>query len=179
MPNLIDEAGVKFAATVGGFKAAVHGLRGVFRTLSQEHSQLAVLIRRALATSDLARRAELWATLRVELVAHERAEINHVYPEGAIHPSLARLDERHEAEADELEAILSELDVLASDAERSVDSAQWQGTLEHLQKLVLHHTRREEEDYFPQLQDAIGDERSQELEGVYLRAKMAIIHDFD
>lgn len=173
MPNLIEQASAKVAGKLGGVQASLSGLKGVFRKLAEEHMEVAVLLKLATETHDAEKRADLWTKLRAELVSHERAEINHVYPEFLPPTDGADLGEAHEAEADELEALVAELDALAFDVD------EWQPAVERLQQAVLRHAAREEEHYFPRLQEAIGETRTIELEELYLRAKLAIVHDFD
>ncbi len=173
MPNIIEQAGVLVAGKLGGLRASLNGLTGVFRKLSEEHKEVALLVERAASTSDPAKRADLWQTLRAELVAHERAEINHVYTEFVPIGASEDLSEEHEAEADELEGLIAELDTLA------FESSEWQTAVEHLQVALERHAEREEQRYFPRLQAAIGEDRARELEDLYLQAKLAIIHDFD
>lgn len=173
MPNLIEQASAKLAGKVGGVQASFDGLKGVFRKLVEEHKEVAVLLKRARASHDPEKRADLWAKLRAELVSHERAEINHVYHEFLPTGDGVDLGEAHEVEADELEVLVAELDALAFDAD------EWQPAMDRLQQTVLRHAAREEEHYFPRLQEAIGAVRATELEELYIRAKLAIVHDFD
>lgn len=173
MPNAMEQAGAKVAGKLGGFMASLSGLTGVFRRLAEEHKEVQLLLERASLATDPKKRADLWTSLRAELVAHERAEINHVYVEFLPPSGIDDLGERHEAEADELEALISELDAMDS------ESSDWPRAVEHLAQAVRNHAAKEESMYFPQLQAAIGETRAKELEALYMQAKLAIIHDLD
>ena len=78
-------------------KAALKGLSGVFRTLSEQHGQASALLRRLKGNSD--RRADLWPTVRTELLAHERAEMEVVYRELHYDPRTRLMAEHHDEEA--------------------------------------------------------------------------------
>lgn len=173
MPSILEQASVKVAAKLGGFRASLNGLTGVFRKLSEEHKEVELLLERAAVAPDAEKRADLWTTLRAELVAHERAEITHVYVECVSPESIFDVGEEHEAEALKLDALIGELDELA------FDSPEWPLAIEQLSYAVARHIEIEEERYFPKLQALIGEARAKELELLYARAKLAIVHDLD
>lgn len=173
MPNPIEQAGVKVAGKLGGLLASLNGLTGVFRKLSEEHKQMAVLLERAVAASSPDKREDLWTTVRAELVAHERAELVHVYFEVVTPGASEDVSEAHRAEANELEALIAQIDSLA------FDSSGWHRAMTGLQRVMAQHAAKEETEYFPQLQAAIGEARAKELEELYLRAKLAITYDLD
>jgi hypothetical protein len=59
--------------------------------------------------------------------------------------------------ASELEATIAEIDAL------SIGSANWTSAFDRLARLVEQHVDREESDYFPKAQKALGKERTEEL----------------
>jgi hemerythrin superfamily protein len=169
MPNVSEESITQAAGELGSFKAKVNGLDGVFRRLTEEHKEVAILLQRAGMTRDPNERAELWRKVRQELDAHERAELQIVYSELELHPSLTEIVRRHAAEAEQLQVLMANLDAA------SYSSAQWEGSLNQLEQAVLQHAEIEEEDFFPKAQAVVGEERAQQLEYKYLQVKKVII----
>src|SRR5690606_15007264 len=53
---------------------------GVFTVLIDEHRQMAALLEQISACNDTEERAERWNRLRCDLLAHEHAEIQEIYP---------------------------------------------------------------------------------------------------
>lgn len=168
MPNIFEETAAKAAGKLGAMKAAVKGLDGVFRQLAEEHKEVATLLPSATLTSDPAKRADTWAKIRQDLTAHEHAELEIVYPEFEMHASLADIVSQHEAEADELEELIRNVDTTP------LDSMQWETCVKELQAAVLRHATREENDFFPRAQEVIGERRAEELEELYLSAKQTL-----
>ena len=138
-------------------KAALHGLTGVFMRLMEDHGRIAGLIQRALTAPDDEARVLLYLTIRSELVAHERGEHSVVYPALALYPETASIAAMHRVDAREVASTITELDAL------SVDSPDWIPTFERLARLVKAHVVREESDFFPKAQKALGKERAEEL----------------
>lgn len=169
MPNVIEESITKAAGELGSFKAKVNGLDGVFRRLTEEHKEVAILLQRAGMSRDPNERAEVWGKVRQDLRAHEQAELQIVYSELELHPALSEIVRRHEAEAEQLQVLIANVDAA------SFSSAQWEGSLNQLEQAVLQHAEIEEEEFFPRAQQVIGEERAQQLEYKYLQAKKVII----
>lgn len=170
MPNIIEEAAAKTAGKIGAIKAKITGLDGVFRRLSEEHKEVGTLIGRAAISADAEKRADLWGKIRQELTAHEHAELQIVYPALQAEPELEDVVRQHQLEADELEALIRDVD------RAPLGSVQWEGCIKQLQGAVLQHAEREEEHFFPRAQSAIGERRAEELEQRYLDAKQALLH---
>lgn len=156
------------AAKIGAVQATARGLHGVFKRLSEEHKEISTLLMRAAMTSDIAKRAELWPLIRDELVAHEQAELQEVYPDFEWHPSLVDVVRTHEGDGARLQAFVRELDSL------TFDSPLWHPTLLKLEAVVNAHAEREEELFFPRVQAILGAERVAELDARYLATRVAI-----
>lgn len=157
MANAIERATTEVMIAAKDAKAAFKGLTGVFMHLMEEHGKVGALIKRVLATSDDGVRAKLYATIRTELLAHEKGELKAVYPVLAQYSETAGIAVAHSLDASELEASIAELDAL------SIGSPTWVASFERLARLVEQHVDREESDYFPKAQKALGKERAEEL----------------
>jgi hypothetical protein len=153
---------------VGGMKAAkatFEGLSGVFKQLTQEHGEMTALLIRVKMTSDVGVRHTLFPKIRAELLAHERGELRVVYPEFARHPDLEGMAKNHEAEVSQLERTLDELS--ATD----YGDQSWSSKFERLVGLLEHHTKEEEDDYFPAANRIFGKDEAERLKDRYLEAK--------
>lgn len=169
MSNMVEDAVTKAVAKLGSLKAKVNGLDGVFRRLTEEHKEVAILLQRAGMSTDAEKRVELWTRIREQLMTHEQAELQVVYTAFEAYPALTELVRHHEADADRLRALVGNMDTAPA------TSAQWEGCLRQLEYAVLKHAEREEDDFFPRAQDVIGEERAQQLEYPYLQARKVIL----
>jgi hemerythrin superfamily protein len=169
MPNILEQTAAKAAGKLGAIKAAVSGLHGVFRQLSEEHKEVATLLASATLSSDPEKRAQAWGKVRHDLTAHEHAELEIVYPEFEMHASLLDIVREHEAQADHLEALISNVD------SAPIGSAQWETSVKQLHSGILRHATREEQEFFPRAQEVIGERRSEELEDQYLAVKESLL----
>jgi len=167
----VEEVAARAVGKLGVIQATVSGLTGVFTRLVEEHRQLATLLVRAEISSDAVKRAELWARIRPELWAHERAEADVLYREVERHATLRAIARQHDADEAQLHALVHNLDQAA------FTSAQWEGSLKQLQVFLKRHTTREEQHFFPQILEVVGEQRAKELEYEYLRAKQTPTHD--
>jgi hemerythrin superfamily protein len=144
----------------------MEGLVGIFRTLAEQHGEVAALLKRVRGNSE--KRAELWPTIRTELVSHERAEVRELYPVLRQHAETSQLAEHHDQEARELEMLISTLDATA------IESVAWGQIFDRLADTIIHHANEEEEKIFPAAQKAIGEARAKELEASFLQTKKKI-----
>jgi hypothetical protein len=169
MSSIIEDTVAEALGKLGRVRAKFNGLEGVFTLLMEEHVQVATLLARAEISFDPEKRAELWAKIRSELLAHERAEAQTIYAHVATDPETAELARQHESEAEDLLGLIQNVDSSA------FDSAQWEGCIKQVHEAVLRHARREEEHYFPQIQELVGAERAERLEQEYSEAKQALL----
>jgi hemerythrin superfamily protein len=151
---------------VKAVKARLEGLTGVFKTLAEQHGEVAVLLERAGASVE--KRVALWPTIRIMLLSHERGEVHEVYPVLRSYPELAALADHHDHEARELDQLISLLDdtPIASDA--------WGDQLARLTTTVLAHAREEEDQIFPEAQRVLGAERADAIDEKFMLAKQQI-----
>ena len=159
MASRTDEMISKGMGKAKAMKAALKGLSGVFRTLTEQHGQASALLHRLKGTPD--RRAELWPTVRTELLAHERAEMEVVFRELHYDPRTRLVAEHHDEEAGELEALVRRLDMLP------LNDPTWETVFEELVQTVLHHVSEEEGEIFPKAQDVIGRDRTLAMDITY------------
>jgi hypothetical protein len=157
MPNTLQNAASKTMGAVKDAKATLKGLTGVFKHLMEEHGKVGALLKRVKASSDEKVRAELWPTIRTELLAHERGEVDAVYSVLAQYPETSNIVTVHSREARELQEAIGAVDAL------SFGDDAWQPTFERLVELVLKHVDEEESEFFPKAQKIIGRSRAQTL----------------
>lgn len=170
MPNQFEEMLSKGAGTVGAAGAKIKGLSGVFVTLTEEHKEAAALLKRALASDEPKKRADLWGRLRRELLSHERAELQEIYPllQGAEGAAQA-IPLKHGERARLLEAQIENVE------RTPIDSEEWHEALSRLQETVEQHTKEEEAEFFPKAQEALGKDVAKDLDERYKVAKGAFM----
>jgi hemerythrin superfamily protein len=165
MPNPIEKVAAKGAAKAAAVGARAKGLTGVFNKLAEQHKEAAVLLKRAEGIDDPAKRADLWSTIRSELLSHERAELNTVYPALKKDAATRDIPAHHNEEVPELEAAIREIDLAG------FDSPNWKPLIQRLSALVQHHAEEEETEFFPRAEEALGKQAASDLEAPFLAAK--------
>jgi hypothetical protein len=163
MPNRIDSMISHGMGKVKAVKARLHGLVGVFRTLSEQHGEVVALMERARATDE--KFTELWPTIRQELRSHERAELREVFSELRAYDATRAMADHHDQEADELELLLAQID------EQPIGSATRKELFAELIDTVKHHAKEEEEHIFRRAQNVLGKARAESLDRQFLVAK--------
>lgn len=163
MPNRMDSMLAHGMGSAKKLGAAFKGLVGAFRTIAGQHGEVKVLLERANKSNE--KFTELWPTIRRELLSHERAELNEIYP--VLHGNLATraLAEHHDAEAAELEQLITRIDELA------IGSAEQKAAYHQLVDRVLHHAEEEENKIFPAAQKALGKQTIEALDEPFQSAK--------
>lgn len=167
MPNHVEKLAAEAMGALKDVKAGWEGLTGVFMHLMEEHGRVGALIKRVGMSSDPAVHADLYPTIRKQLLAHERGELQAVYPVLAEYPETSSIAAAHAHEASELEAAIAALDALG------FGDAGWVPAFERLAQLVDEHVDAEESDYFPKAQQAIGEERAKALLPIFEATKTA------
>jgi hemerythrin superfamily protein len=165
MPNRMDSMLSKGAGMMKGFKARLEGLTGVFKTLAEQHGEVAAMLKRLQSKPE--KKAELWPEIRRELLSHERGEMREVYPVLRQHVQTRALAEHHDQEAAELERLIERIDAAAGD--------EWLAHYHQLVDMVIHHANEEESTIFPKAQEAIGDQVAKDLEPRFLAAKQQVM----
>lgn len=171
MPNSLENIATNGVGIAGGVAARARGLTGVFNKLAQQHREVATLLNRLQNEEDPDRRAELWATVRRELLSHERAELGTVYPVLEEYAATVDVSERHADDAIELESAIAELEVAGP------SSSSWPSALQRLAEMVQHHVDEEEHDFFPRAQQALSRRMIDDLEAQFLAAKERILEE--
>jgi hemerythrin superfamily protein len=123
----------------------------------EEHGKVGALIKRVSMSSDEKVRAELFPTIRSELLGHETGELTVVYPALAEFPETSPIAEEHARQAGELKQCIEELDRM------SFGDAGWGPAFDRLANMVEEHVSKEEGDYFPKAQKVLGDQRAEQL----------------
>lgn len=167
MTNPIEGAASKVMGAAKDVKATFKGLTGVFKHLMEEHGKVGALVSRVKGSSDEKIRAELYPTIRKELLAHERGELVAVYPVLAQHAETRGIASQHETEAKELEAAIAAVDAL------TYSDPGWEAAFEHVATLVEEHVEEEETDFFPKAQEVLGDDEAKALLPRFEAAKHA------
>lgn len=169
MPTRTEQIASKAMGAMRAAKATVKGLGGVFRKLSQEHGEVTALLMRVKRSTDVDVRRNLFPDIRRELLAHEKAELQVVYPAFRRHPDLVQIADAHQAEATQLEQVINEI----SATDYADDS--WVRMFDRLVDLVMHHAAEEENQYFPKAARIMSDDEPAVLEKQYLDAKKSIL----
>ncbi len=169
MPTRTEEVASKAVGAMKAAKATVEGLSGVFKQLTREHGEVSAMLLRVKTSSSVDIRRDLFPTIRAELLSHEKCELREVYPAFRLRPELESIAADHDCEARELEQILDELTATPYEAEP------WELRFNELVELVNHHTKEEENDYFPKANRVLGKEEAELLEGRYLKAKAEVM----
>jgi len=170
MPNRIEEAASKTMGKLNEGKAALAGLKGVFRHLAEEHGEVTALLLRVKTSSDVDVRAKLFPEICKELLSHEKGELRVIYPALREHPDTQSIAEEHELEAGQLETLLEQLSGIG------YDNPSWKTSFDALVEMVKLHTSEEEKHWFPAAQKALG-ERTEQLLSLYERAKAEAKND--
>lgn len=165
MPTRTDQMISKTRGAMKAVKATAKGLGGVFRVLMVQHGEAVALLHRAKANP--ARRAELWPTIRQELISHERAEVRVLYPLLRDLPETRAFADHHDRQARELESLIEQI--------HHVDprTATWANLFDDLIDMVELHVSEEESEIFPRANEALGAHRARELEDRFMAAKKA------
>ena len=166
MPNRMDSTLSRGMGKVKAVKARLSGLVGVFKTLAEQHGEVTVLLERAKSSNE--KFAELWPTIRRELLSHEQAELRELYPVLRADAATRELADHHDAEAAELEQLIRAIDELA------IGSPERAPMYQRLIDAVRDHAREEESHIFPRAQEAMGKPRAEALEARLLTAKQQL-----
>ncbi len=164
MPTQMEKVASKTMGAMKKAKGTIEGLSGVFKTLMEEHGEVSAMLLRVKGSDDLETRARLWATIRKELVSHEKGEVAIVYPMYEQFPETSPFAAQHNEEANRLASLIGRIEEL------DIDAPTWPVLFEQLVELVQHHVQEEESTIFPAGQKAFG-ERAEELNASYLAKK--------
>jgi len=165
MPNPIQNAVAKVAGKTAGIEARLKGLKGVFAKLAEQHHEAGALLSSAESATDHTTRRELWQEIRKALMSHEQAELLEVYPVLEGYDATREIARRHADHAGELEGLIRQVDAIGAQSDA------WRPALERLIAKVKEHVEKEEQDFFPRAQEALGDDAAKQLETPFLRAQ--------
>jgi hemerythrin superfamily protein len=167
MPNRVNETPAGTTRKADAMEGSEE-LVGVFRTLADEHDQVAALFHQLQQTPESS--ALLWPQIRRELVSHEHAEVRELYPLLRQFDETRDLADHHDQEAAELDALITRLDSM------NVGTDEWIQLFDELVETVTQHAKEEEEaKIFPTAQSVIGEARAVELEAKLLATKQKLM----
>jgi len=159
----------RHGGTSGATPTGQGPLVGVFETLVKEHQKAAELMGR-LVHQSAASRQQAWPIVRRQLLSHDRAEELEIYAALEGYDGARDILEHHKLEAGELEGALNELDAI------DYDSDQWLSKLSDIVALFDDHVRDEETEYFPRMQQLLGEDKARELHERFVSAQREVIH---
>lgn len=157
MPHRTETIMSKSMGALRGAKAAIRGLGGIFRKLTEEHGEMSALLVRVRRSSDVELRRRLFPILRAELLGHEKGELAEVYPIFMQYPELAPFAREHAREAEEIERLLDHLTAMGG------GEAAWAHSFDELVRLVTQHMKKEEDVYFPEATRLLGKDEAQRI----------------
>jgi hypothetical protein len=169
VPSRMEEVASKAAGAFKAAKAAIEGLHGIFRQLTVEHGEVSARIMRVKLTSDPKVRRELFPTIRMELLSHEKGELQELYPVFEKYTELAGMAAEHKSDADKLAQCLAAL------SETNFEADAWGSRFGELVALVNHHVTEEEGTYFPKASRIIGKEQAEEILARYKLTKAQVM----
>jgi hemerythrin superfamily protein len=167
MANQIDTLLAKGRGKIKAMKARLEGVVGVFKTLTEQHGEVESLL--GSVRNDADKRQDLWPKIRTELLSHEGAEVQEVYPVLRAHEPTRALADQHDAEVKEMEQLIGELDAT------EISSDAWGKLFNRLADTVEAHANEEETEIFPIAQSVLGAERAKQIDGRFLAAKQRIV----
>ena len=163
--NPIQNAVAKVAGKAAGIEARLKGLRGVFAKLAEQHHEVAAMLSSAASATDQTQRHELWQEIRKALMSHEQGELLEVYPVLEGYDATREIARHHADHAGELEGLIRQVDAIG------VQSDAWLPAIERLIAKITEHVEKEEKDFFPRAQQALGEDAARQLEQPFLRAQ--------
>lgn len=131
----------------------------IYDSLKQDHQSVRHIFDEMVNTSDAdaSLRTQLFNRLKVELLAHSRAEEKLLYPQLERHRSSHDLALESEEEHHAAESMLRELE------RTDVRDEHWKAKAKVLREMVLHHVEEEEHNLFPKAHELLGEDQEQQL----------------
>jgi hemerythrin superfamily protein len=158
---------------VGRATGLLSGMAGrdPFEGLAQDHRNVLALFDRIEHTEGSARlrRSTLLLQLKRMLTAHALAEEDIIYPMLRDDAQRQEMTSRLYREHAEMKIHLFELDRQAK------DHPDWMTRLRELREIIAAHARQEEENEFPRLRAALGDDGTSRLLSVIRREKALVL----
>jgi hemerythrin superfamily protein len=161
----MKETMAKAAGKVKKAGAIVAGKRGIFVELEEQHTEVSMLMKQAQKSDDEKTRRDLFSKIRVELLAHAKAEERVFYPVLQANQKTDQDAQRSLQEHQQIEQLINQLD------STPIASQSWKNTLNHLIETVKNHVDFEEKTVFPKAQQFIDDDEARELEPRFEEAR--------
>lgn len=160
----------KVAGTVQGIVKRLEGYKGIFRRLAEEHAEVSVLLRRVLASSEVAEvRRDLFPKIRKEILSHARAEEQEFYSVLERYMETRDFVEHSGTDHRRIEILLDQLSVS--------DPAQpaWTETFRTLVQAIDDHVDDEEKRLFPIAKELLSEADVNAMEERFVAAKRSIL----
>ena len=139
----------------------------ICKRLKQDHDRQRRLSEKIIETSgDSKQRRSLFDELKRDLEAHAAAEEKVVYAELLRHSESIEQARHSVAEHQEALELVAELERLP------MDSGGWIHKFDKLKHAILHHNEEEEEDVFPLIREALGEEPARAMADEFEDAKL-------
>lgn len=152
----------------GKAKAAKEGLKGhtgIMRTLAEEHGAVSALMRSCSETDDAARRKELFARIREELLSHTEAEQKIFYARLKQHDETAELAVQGESDHADLKSMMDRLESMSAESDR------WAELFDELCTSFDDHVKMEERDMFAIASDVLDASELEDMQQRYTRER--------
>ena len=162
MANKSSKAAAEVAGKTKAAGKAMKGEVGVLKHLAGEHGKAASLMQRiAKSSEDSDARQKGFDELKIELLAHAKAEEKVFYPALKKHPELSDLVAKSLDQHQKVEQKLEKL----SSGNRSTKT--WHQEFERMKNAVEQHVELEEKQIFPLAKDLFTKDQLEELEERY------------
>jgi hypothetical protein len=168
----VQEILSKMAGMARKAGGALAGDAGVLNTLEGEHAEVAMLMRACLEEGhddhdpeSLECRRELYRKIRVQLLAHAKAEAQELYGVLELRPATREHALHSELEHKELEHLLRRLDHMAE------SDIGWMPTFATLQMKVEAHVREEESVLFDEAKLILDKDELRQIDDRYRAAR--------
>jgi hemerythrin-like domain-containing protein len=165
--GMFTQGAAKIMGAVKHLAAATTGQTGILATLSKEHGQVSVLLKRlkTMPARSSNERDALFQEIRTELLAHAAAEERVFYAELRKHAETREKVQHSKKEHDEIEQVLETLN------NSTLSGAAWTSSVDRLVERVEHHVEEEEGEVFPKAKKALSHGDLDRLDKVFKRQK--------
>lgn len=142
----------------------------IYQRLEKDHREIRSMMKEIAETTegDAARRRELFARLRQEMISHDRAETEAFYQPLEKEGETRRKAYEGETEHDVLEFLLREVQEIDPADER------WSARFQVLQEITEHHLEEEEQEMFGKARKVVSEDRAEQMTAQFNRQKEQI-----
>jgi hypothetical protein len=164
MPRPTELTG-KAIGKAKGIKHGLSGHTGIMRKLAEEHGEVSALLSRCKKAETAADRRELFSKIRLELLAHAKAEQEIFYSRLKEFDATRELAEHGEDEHHEMEDMIDRLYTMGYEGD------DWAELFEELDSSVRDHVKEEESEMFDGAEQVLTRNELEALATMYIAAK--------